>query len=76
MTETKDIALPASVGGLDNLVFGFAEYAALEAERTFKTYTENKKFSNIITYTEASPNIYKTIRCNRGMFLYQAISWI
>lgn len=37
-TETKEIADPVKVGGLDNLDFGLAEYAAGEADRTFSTY--------------------------------------
>ena len=36
--ETNDIAEPVSKGGFDSLLFGFAEYAEGEAERTFKTY--------------------------------------
>lgn len=36
-TETKEIADPVKAGGLDNLDFGSAEYAAGEAERTFST---------------------------------------
>lgn len=36
--ETKDIRVPVSDGGLDNLDFGLAEYAEGEAERTFSAY--------------------------------------
>jgi hypothetical protein len=49
ITETSDIADPVRDGGDANLVFGFAEYADGEAERTFKTYktcryTEGMRF--------------------------------
>ena len=37
ITETNDIADPVSDGGDDNLVFGLAEYADGEADRTFRT---------------------------------------
>jgi hypothetical protein len=37
ITETKDIADPVRDGGDANLVFGFAEYADGEADRTFRT---------------------------------------
>lgn len=36
-TETRLIADPVSVGGVDNLDLGLAEYAEGEAERTFST---------------------------------------
>lgn len=36
-TETKEIPDPVSVGGIDSVDFGLAEYAAGEAERTFST---------------------------------------
>ena len=38
ITETSDIADPVRDGGVASLVFGFAEYADGEADRTFKTY--------------------------------------
>lgn len=38
ITETSDMADPVRDGGVANLVFGFAEYADGEADRTFKTY--------------------------------------
>jgi hypothetical protein len=37
ITETNDIADPVRDGGDANLVFGFAEYADTEADRTFRT---------------------------------------
>lgn len=37
MIETRDIADPVRDGGLDNLVFGFAENAEGEADKTFRT---------------------------------------
>jgi hypothetical protein len=38
ITETSDIADPVRDGGDANLVFGFAEYADGEADRTFSVY--------------------------------------
>lgn len=37
ITETNDIAVPVRDGGLVSLVFGLAEYAEGEADKTFKT---------------------------------------
>lgn len=37
-TDTKDIPVPVSDGGLDSLDFGLAQYAEGEADRTFSTY--------------------------------------
>lgn len=48
-TETKEIADPVREGGLDNLVFGLAEYAAEDAERTFNTYESSAYVSSLTT---------------------------
>jgi hypothetical protein len=37
ITETREIAEPVRKGGLDNLVFGLAEYAEGAAVRAFNT---------------------------------------
>jgi len=50
ITETREIAEPVSAGGFDNLDFGLAEYAADDADRTFKTCIYDELDDTILDY--------------------------